>query len=331
MGPGPDLPARILADAYGMIPTRCAGLAPSNGGRCWRVEVDGRHYVLKQFARDLPAWQIRLGADAQNRLSHQALAPALIPTLTGTLLAGVGRRLAMLSEHAGTWPGDSIRPDPTHFDVAKAMGALLARLHLALGSYAGAWPETASLQWPSSNSADLEHLRALVRSSDVASELDERAAMLTAFPSHLLKRWSDLPRQWIHGDYWSGNILGLADTRHGRVIDFDHLSWFPPCYEIARGFFASLIEPWTTDSITRPLHAYLSGYHQIRPLARDEADALIGLYQWIGTANFRDYQPVKYGQIARLAYARLTFQRMRRIAAHRRQLEDVVAAVMAEP
>lgn len=225
----------------------------------YRLDTDQGRFVLTLFEgrTDATALPFCLGLTAH---AAEAGLPCARP-LRDAAGEAVGwlndRPAAILEWLPGTW-----KRVPSLVDQAAA-GALLARLHIAGADFA------------------------MTRSNPVGS--DARRALFDRCQSHatggglrLLSRmapWVDertsspnLPVGPIHADYFPDNLLFEGDAP-GGLIDF-----YFACTDVLAYDLAIALSAWGFDAeggaLPGAIAAFQSGYESVRPLSRDERDAL---------------------------------------------------------
>jgi homoserine kinase type II len=191
----------------------------------------------------------------------------------------------------------------------RAVGAALARLHLALAGLeieranalgAAAWPGLAA-----GREADME-------------ALEPGSAALVAQDLAALRAWpADLPRGPIHADLFPDNVLFLGDAVSG-LIDF-----YFACTDLLAYDLAIMLNAWCFEPNMREFdlvrgRALIAGYESVRGLSEPERAALpllargaalrfflTRLIDWFGTpdgALVRRKDPREY--LSRLAFHR---------------------------
>jgi homoserine kinase type II len=176
--------------------------------------------------------------------------------LTGRL---AGRPAAIITFLEGIWPR---RPDAAH---CAQVGEALARMHIAGASF----PLTRR------NGLTLEDWRPLwLKSAAQADAVEpglaalaeaELAALESAWPRHL-------PQGVVHADLFPDNVFFL-DGRLSGLIDFYFACNDILAYDVVTCLNAWCFEPDGAYNITKGA-ALLSAYRAVRPLSRDEIDAL---------------------------------------------------------
>ena len=205
-----------------------------------------------------------------------------------------GRPAAITTFLPGVWPR---RVRPEH---CRALGAALARLHLAGAGYDAPRPNGLG---PGAWTALLDSCRGTgdrVRPGLVA-ELDAALArILPAWPAQA----AGLPRGQIHADLFPDNVFFLPGRRTGGspgpvsgLIDFYFACTDLLAYDVAICLNAWCFEPGMEFNVTKA-RLLLEGYAGVRPLSPDERAALpvlaqgaamrfllTRLYDWVNTPD----------------------------------------------
>src|SRR5437016_1486934 len=235
-------------------------------------------YERRVAARDLPFF---LGL-MEHLASRGITCPQPVKNKAGGMLGTVaGRPAALITFLDGMWIR---RPSPTH---CAALGAALAKLHLAGLDFAGKRANTLSVAgWR----LLYEHCRA--RADEVQRDL---ASVLAKELARLEQEWPrDLPQGVIHADLFPDNVFFLGDRLSG-LIDFYFACNDALAYDIAVCLNAWCFEPdcWFNRDKGRAL---FEGYESVRPLAEAEREAMTTLargaamrflltrsYDWLNT------------------------------------------------
>jgi len=226
------------------------------------VETNVGAYVLTLFER-LTAEELPFYLHLMQHLARQGIpVPNPVPDAEARILhrlkdkpAVVVNRLRGKSE---------MNPSIQH---CTAVGAMLARMHLAGRGYGryqsnlrglGWWAETVPLVWPYLN----EDQRALLR-----SEIDLQARVASS------GEYAELPRGPVHGDLFRDNVMFEGERLTG-ILDF----YFAGCdtwlYDIG-----VCLNDWCVDlnsgrqDVVRK-GAFLAAYESVRPLLQQESRLL---------------------------------------------------------
>lgn len=160
---------------------------------------------------------------------------------------------------------------------AEAMGAMLARIHLALGSVA---PISTELPEPEPTVATIHRAEEIISFIEAGprSGPDERAALtwLRGQRDWLQARQDEqapplTDGQAVHGDYHDANVVFQADAVSG-VLDWDNSDLGDPLREAIRAMHLSFgLAPITS-------RAFVSGYRSHRAATSRDLDAAAGRY-----------------------------------------------------
>lgn len=170
-----------------------------------------------------------------------------------------GRPAAIISFLEGMSPR---RIQPFH---CRALGAALARMHLASGTFEMTRPNTLSLaSWRPL--FDLSKDRAHEVLPGLAEELERELTFLE-------ERWPEnLPAGVIHADLFTDNVFFLGQELSG-VIDFYFACNDAFAYDLAICLNAWCFEPDTSFNITKA-QMMLKSYRELRPCSEAEVKAL---------------------------------------------------------
>ena len=157
---------------------------------------------------------------------------------------------------------------------ARAMGVMLAHIHLALVDFPApdrrlAGPRPTAVQ----TVEQLERIKAAIsaraeltqQDHEALEHLDSKAQALLASAPPPEPATAE-PAQPIHGDYVHANLFFDDDAVSG-VIDWDKAEMLPPSQEIVRAMDLSL------DLRPTLCRAFIDGYRDIRPLTNAALDA----------------------------------------------------------
>ncbi len=230
-------------------------------------EAGGRHVARVWRAGFHSAQQIDFSCRCLDFLGQRGIRVAMSQRMPdgnhrGTVQAPEGaRHVALFDWLDGVPVGTALTPDG-----ARAVGALLARLHMAGLDCDLVSPEP--LQVPG---ADLARETALRRALEYRGVSYDALAAAMGKVERDFAHWSErgLPRGLLHGDFHHFNVLRCDD---GTLvpIDFDDVCFGPLIHDIA-----SL--RWALDFLGAPpllFDEFLSGYEMHRPLTADERAAL---------------------------------------------------------
>jgi homoserine kinase type II len=142
-----------------------------------------------------------------------------------------------------------------------AVGAMLARMHLAGADYPSSMPNPRGLIWWRGAALEVEHHMPAAEAELLQAELAHQSRA----------RHADLPQGPIHADLFRDNVLFEAETI-GGVIDFYFACNDRLLYDVAITVNDWCIEP---DGALDPARtrALLSAYAALRPFVAAELDA----------------------------------------------------------
>ena len=213
-------------------------------------------YEKRVAASDLPFFLALM----EHLASRGITCPQPVKNRQGSVLGTVaGRPAAVITFLDGMWIR---RPSPTH---CAALGAALAKLHLAGLDFAGKRANTLSVAgWR----LLYEHCRA--RADEVQRDL---AAVLAKELARLEQEWPrDLPQGVIHADLFPDNVFFLGDRLSG-LIDFYFACTDALAYDIAICLNAWCFESDHSYNVTKG-RGLLAAYAAVRPLSAAERACL---------------------------------------------------------
>lgn len=219
---------------------------------------EGR-YVLTLFER-LPAAQLPFYLDLMAHLARHGIpCPAPIADLDDRFLSVLnGKPAALVTRLEGASvdrPGEA---------ECAALGALLARMHLAARSYGGYLENPRGPKWWRQAAADVRPFLDAVQVALLEEELRFQAS----------QRFPDLPRAAVHADLFRDNAL-FSGARLSGVIDFYFAG--VDCFVYDLAVCANdwcLVEPERDRGLDDGrVRALLAAYEAVRPLGDDERAA----------------------------------------------------------
>lgn len=233
------------------------GIAAGTENSNFFVDLEGGEYVLTLIERG-PREDMGFFIALLDVLHGAGLpVPYALRTADGTALGELAGLPALLQPRL---PGRHVaRPNPHH---CRAVGELLARLHLATREATILRPSDRGLDWMLAE-GPLQALR-----------LDDDACRLlrTALEEivHLRPRLEQLPQANLHGDLFHDNVLFDGNHLSG-VIDFYNACSGPMLYDLAIAANDWCVEPCGAFDPQR-LHGLLAGYAAQRPFTAAEAE-----------------------------------------------------------
>lgn len=195
--------------------------------------------------------------------------PKVLPTLSGGAwhrVEGERPRIARMVAWLDGQPMAGAEATPAFRD---RLGALIARLDLALAGFASPVPRH-DFVWDLSQAASLRAMLHHVADPD-ARALAARA--LDRFADEAAPRLGGLRRQVIHNDMNPHNILvdPQAPDRPAAIIDFGDMVEAPLVNELA---IALAYQPAPPADPLGPVAQLAAGYTRVLPLHRDEIEVL---------------------------------------------------------
>ena len=247
-------------------------------------------YVLTLFER-LPAEQLPFYLGLMAHLARHGIpCPAPIADLSDRYLSELNGKPAALVTRL---PGASIeRSEVAH---CAALGALLARMHLAGRSYAGYLENPRGMRWWRSAASEVRPL--LGRSEQALLDEELRFQSLHRFP--------DVPRGPVHADLFRDNVL-FEQERLSGVIDFYFAGVDCLLFDVAVCANDWCLADPECDPRLDAVRttALLDAYRSLRPLSAPERDAwpvllrAAALRFWL--SRLFDYHQPRPGQLVRV-------------------------------
>lgn len=272
----PDEVVALVNRLYG-IQGSVKPLAGERDQNCCIETADGKRYVFKisNPSESVSVVDFQIGAlEHIARVSPDLPVPRVVRTLTGrtrdtvTLPSGAQSTVRMLTYLDGI----QIRETPRTAGQRRAMGALLAKLNLALRdfSHPGA---THDLLW---NVSAAHRLADKIDGIDDPSRRALAASFMKRFTDLVLPRLASVRSQVIHNDYHLYNVL-VAPDDHERItgiIDFGDMLHATLVGEV--GTAAAFHMTGNADPFEGPSQ-FVGAYHAILPLADIEQEIVADL------------------------------------------------------
>lgn len=232
------------------------GIASGITNTNYFVTTERGSYVLTLFEKNT-AEELPYFLDLMAHLADRGIpCPHPVASNSGSYLGELNGKPASLVTRLR---GSSVeQPGPNH---CAAMGAMLARLHLAGQDFPRQMGNPRGPHWWQATARQVLPLLDETRSRLLLQELAHQAGF----------RASDLPRGVIHADLFRDNVLfeGLQLT---GLIDF-----YYACNDVLAYDLAITVNDWCVDAQgeldTPRLMAMLRAYHQVRPLTASERQA----------------------------------------------------------
>jgi len=253
--------ARFMA-AYGCGRVLASkGIAEGVENSNFLIQTEQAHFILTLYEKRVRRDDLPFFLGLMQHLAREGISvPQPVATETGeTLRELCGRPAALFTFLEGLWPR---RVHPWH---CQALGATLARLHLA----------TASFPQRRANDLSVEGWRRLVAAT--AARADEvvpgLAVELAGDFARLAADWpAALPAGVIHADLFPDNVFFLDEALSG-LIDFYFACSDFYAYDLAICLNAWCFEPDRAFNATKG-RLLIQAYRQVRPLSDGELAAL---------------------------------------------------------
>ena len=254
--------ARLIAEYDVGELVSAKGIAEGVSNSNWLLETTGGRFILTMYERRIDIAQLPFFLGLLDHLAAAGCAvPATIHDRSGAALREVdGKAVALIEFLPGVSPNE---PTPAQ---ARAVGAALARVHLAAKDFA---PQRANDLAPKDTSAILDKCGtdALTSIGAALSEAAERA-------HRVAENWpDDLPRSIIHSDLFPDNVLMLGDEVSG-MIDFYFAAHDMMAYDLTVTHAAWCFDKRGERFDEAVGKALVEGYENIRPLEAAEREAL---------------------------------------------------------
>ena len=239
----------------------CKGIAEGVENSNYFVHTEGGNFILTLYEKRVAASDLPFFIGLMDHLASRGLnCPRPVRDRTGEALGERnGRPAALVTFLDGVWIK---QPSAGH---CGALGRAMAELHRAGAGFAQRRPNGLSVDsWPALFAAAGQGADAVAPglSALVGDELELLAA-----------RWPHgLPEGVIHADLFPDNVFFLGDRLSG-LIDFYFACTDALSYDLAVCLNAWCFAP---DGAFDPARgrALLDGYRAVRPLGRDEVEAL---------------------------------------------------------
>lgn len=268
--------AEALAAGIWGIAGRARPLASERDAN-FRIDPDdgGTAQVLKITHPDedpaVAAYQSAALAHA-SRTDPTLPIPQVMPTLAGAACHRIDAAKPRIARMVGWIDGQPIAEQSVSAGFRDALGALIARLDLALGGFTADAPQH-DFVWDLSQAAALRGLLHHVENPDLRGLA---ARTLDSFADEIAPRLTAMRRQAIHNDMNPHNVLidPAAPDAPAAIIDFGDMVEGPLVNEMA---IALAYEPVDGPDPLAAAAGLLAGYTRILPLLPDEIAVLPGL------------------------------------------------------
>ncbi|HLY46724.1 MAG TPA: homoserine kinase [Stellaceae bacterium] len=275
----------------------CKGIAEGVENSNFLLTTERGNFILTLYEKRVARADLPFFIGLMDHLAHHGVAaPTPVRARDGEALRELcGRPAAIVSFLNGMWPR---RIDPSH---CAALGAALARLHLAGASFEMARPnDLGPAGWRRLYDGSRE--RADEVQPGLAAELGDELLSLEAAWPH------DLPQGVIHADLFPDNVF-FRDHELSGLIDFYFACTDFLAYDVAICLNAWCFEPDLSFNVTKA-RLLVRNYCAARPLAAGELAALpllargsalrfllTRLYDWLNQtqgALVRPKDPIEY-------------------------------------
>ena len=239
----------------------CRGIAEGVENSNYRLTTTRGAYILTIYERRVDPADLPFFLGLMDHLAARGVpCPVPVHGRDGAALRTIaGKAAAIVTLLHGTWPR---RPRPPH---CRALGAAMAKMHVAGADFAGRRPNRLGLAgWRVLFDACRE--RADEVAPGLAGEIaDEIAALESNWPA-------ELPGGVIHADLFPDNVFYEGERLTG-LIDFYFAcsDWF--AYEIAICLNAWCFESDGSFNITKA-RVLLRAYREVRPFSEAEMASL---------------------------------------------------------
>jgi len=244
-----------LADFNVGTPTGLRGISAGIENTNYFVETSAGRYVLTLFEK-LTAAELPFYLELMAHLADRGIPSARpLPNRSGKLLGGLNGKPAALVSFL---PGSDVEtPTPAH---CAAVGAMLARIHIAGQSYGNHMENPRGLAWWQAVMPEIIGFLPEAEASLLRSEIEFQSRQAVG----------NLPRGAIHADLFRDNALFEA-TRIAGVIDF-----YFACTDNFLYDLAICANDWCVSGAgfdEARAKALLDAYRAARPLSREEPAA----------------------------------------------------------
>ena len=235
---------------------------------------DGSRFVVKVTSATEDHVVTDFQINALIHLERRGLAgvPRVVRTVSAenrsTIKCDDGSQLCL---RVVTWlDGDLLESTDVTPDIAGQLGVRLAELDMALASFGDEVDSRLPL-WDTVRAGELRSLLVHVDDGDVRQELE---AVLDRFDQSVTPALDALPRQVIHNDANTENILLDDSGDVSGFIDFGDLMRAPRIIEVST---AAAYLRATGDDRLRIIAPFVAGYHHRNPLTELELDLIFDL------------------------------------------------------
>ncbi|MEM1106863.1 MAG: homoserine kinase [Pseudomonadota bacterium] len=249
------------------------GIAEGVENTNYYLETDAGRYILTLFEKRVDARDLPYFISLKEHLARQGFpCPRPITGRDGAALRALRGRPALLVSFL-----DGISPQRPQRDQCRALGAALARMHLALADYPGV---RANAMGPARFDGLWQACRAHVE--PLQAGLEAELSQVLAEVKAARDVTGALPRGPIHADLFPDNTFFLGGKVSG-VIDFYFACTDALAYDLAICLNAWAFDDMGSSSGLQYMFSHgaalLAGYQSVRPLEAAERRALPALCQ----------------------------------------------------
>ncbi|MBI4656531.1 MAG: phosphotransferase [Elusimicrobia bacterium] len=299
----------------------------------WYVGARGKIFVLKKFNDTFSEERIKFITTCQNYLAKtKKFAPQIYPSIDGKLYLRSHGSYYMLSEYI---QGYSLLPSQLPPYSYAYLGAFLGGIHKELECFKEYPGERYFLKYPKNALERIESLlkyhKKNIRSPFYYDSLKLKYKLLSLFDENLIKRFSNLPKQIIHGDFYLGNLIFSEYRETPVLIDFDQASLFPRIYEFMRA--AIFLMDWQQNWINfkEKTKKFLRAYLSKNKLGLEETILGVDFYYWILLSDIFCFSVNSTtGQGDLMPFARYRIKIIKSLSKKRDSLKEVLAQAFAE-
>nr|WP_316642654.1 phosphotransferase [uncultured Roseateles sp.] len=283
----------------------------------YRIELNGVLFILKGRVAAGQGARILFSLQLQQMAAEQGFSPGLVPGTCGNLGCQLDGIIWSLSRFA---VNTKARQLSASVDWFRKIGILLGSIHNTLAAAEGL-VETSFLSWPVPSN-DIINRKTTNWGACLPKEVvrDLRQSLASR------KQYASLKRQWLHGDFSTGNIINKISSITGEMtpllIDFDNASYFPRIYEVIRGFFA--IGGVQRSCIRANFREYVRGYIESQSLTEIEKTFGLDAYCWIAAHDVVTHLRKRNGIAT--TYDQRVIRRIQRIRTLRPALFNILTA-----
>ncbi|HEY8023598.1 MAG TPA: homoserine kinase [Burkholderiaceae bacterium] len=225
------------------------------------IDTDAGEFVLTIF-ENLRFEQLPFYLELMRHLAERnVLVPAPVATLKGEILNRLhGKPAAIVSKLHGS---SQMQPEPVH---CAAVGAMLARMHIAAADFPIRQPNLRGLDWWVKTAPVVQSFL----SPSCQNLLQDETRFQQEFAASAA--YARLPNGPVHADLFRNNVMFEGD-KLGGFFDF----YFAGC-DTWLFDLAVCVNDWCIDldsgvlDLPR-LHAMVDAYHAVRPFTGDEVQA----------------------------------------------------------